>query len=189
MNTDKIVSESGPGTGTPAPPPPGRSRSSTCRRVSWSGTWTTARFASAAGRDRCSTARSCAARCSTRCASSTRAIRCATPSCSSSRSGACSPHASSSRRSPGTARRHPPSSWRCRAWLWFTVLFANFAEAMAEGRGKAQADSLRKARKDIQAKQLAGASTGRRAEPGDGIAAPQGQPRDLRSRRLDPRGR
>src|SRR5580704_12304829 len=31
-------------------------------------------------------------------------------------------------------------------WLWFTVLFANFAEAMAEGRGKAQADTLRKAR-------------------------------------------
>ena len=30
-------------------------------------------------------------------------------------------------------------------WLWFTVLFANFAEAMAEGRGKAQADALRKA--------------------------------------------
>ena len=40
-------------------------------------------------------------------------------------------------------------------WLWFTVLFANFAEAMAEGRGKAQADSLRKARRDIQAKKLA----------------------------------
>jgi K+-transporting ATPase ATPase B chain len=39
-------------------------------------------------------------------------------------------------------------------WLWFTVLFANFAEAMAEGRGKAQADSLRSARKDVQAKQL-----------------------------------
>src|SRR5450432_848758 len=39
-------------------------------------------------------------------------------------------------------------------WLWFTVLFANFAEAMAEGRGKAQADSLRKARKDIHAKRL-----------------------------------
>src|ERR1035441_9624888 len=31
-------------------------------------------------------------------------------------------------------------------WLWFTVLFANFAEAMAEGRGKAQADTLRKGR-------------------------------------------
>jgi len=40
-------------------------------------------------------------------------------------------------------------------WLWFTVLFANFAEAMAEGRGKAQADTLRKARKDIQAHKLA----------------------------------
>src|SRR5437868_12302707 len=33
-------------------------------------------------------------------------------------------------------------------WLWFTVLFANFAEAMAEGRGKAQADTLRKARSE-----------------------------------------
>jgi len=43
-------------------------------------------------------------------------------------------------------------------WLWFTVLFANFAEAMAEGRGKAQADSLRKARQDIQAKRLASPS-------------------------------
>ena len=39
-------------------------------------------------------------------------------------------------------------------WLWFTVLFANFAEAMAEGRGKAQAASLRRARRDIQAKKL-----------------------------------
>jgi K+-transporting ATPase ATPase B chain len=41
------------------------------------------------------------------------------------------------------------------AWLWFTVLFANFAEAMAEGRGKAQADSLRNARRDVMAKKLA----------------------------------
>ncbi|HXJ35986.1 MAG TPA: potassium-transporting ATPase subunit KdpB [Candidatus Eisenbacteria bacterium] len=39
-------------------------------------------------------------------------------------------------------------------WLWFTVLFANFAEAMAEGRGKAQADALRKARRDIVARKL-----------------------------------
>src|ERR1041385_8070756 len=39
-------------------------------------------------------------------------------------------------------------------WLWFTVLFANFAEAMAEGRGKAQAASLRKARRDLQAKRV-----------------------------------
>ncbi len=39
-------------------------------------------------------------------------------------------------------------------WLWFTVLFANFAEAMAEGRGKAQADTLRKSRRDVTAKKL-----------------------------------
>jgi K+-transporting ATPase ATPase B chain len=40
------------------------------------------------------------------------------------------------------------------AWLWFTVLFANFAEAIAEGRGKAQAASLRKMRQDTQARKL-----------------------------------
>ncbi len=39
-------------------------------------------------------------------------------------------------------------------WLWFTVLFANFAEAMAEGRGKAQADTLRRTRTDARAKKL-----------------------------------
>src|SRR5512139_2237420 len=39
-------------------------------------------------------------------------------------------------------------------WLWFTVLFANFAEAVAEGRSKAQADSLRSAKRDIMAKKL-----------------------------------
>lgn len=39
-------------------------------------------------------------------------------------------------------------------WLWFTVLFANFAEAMAEGRGKAQADTLRKSRQEVKAKKL-----------------------------------
>ena len=37
-------------------------------------------------------------------------------------------------------------AWLVAAWLWFTVLFANFAEAVAEGRGKAQADELRKTR-------------------------------------------
>lgn len=42
-------------------------------------------------------------------------------------------------------------------WLWFTVLFANFSEALAEGRGKAQAESLRKARQDTPAKKLRGA--------------------------------
>src|SRR5262245_52972408 len=39
-------------------------------------------------------------------------------------------------------------------WLWFTVLFANIAEAVAEGRGQAQADSLRKARKETTARRL-----------------------------------
>src|ERR1700681_3129001 len=39
-------------------------------------------------------------------------------------------------------------------WLWFTVLFANFAEAIAEGRGKAQADELRKTRSTTNAKRI-----------------------------------
>src|SRR4051794_14135827 len=41
-------------------------------------------------------------------------------------------------------------------WLWFTVLFANFSEAIAEGRGKAQADSLRRQRTETKAKLLTG---------------------------------
>jgi potassium-transporting ATPase ATP-binding subunit len=40
-------------------------------------------------------------------------------------------------------------------WLWFTVVFANVAEAVAEGRGKAQADTLRKMRKDVEARRMA----------------------------------
>src|ERR1700694_4917174 len=44
-------------------------------------------------------------------------------------------------------------------WLWFTVLFANFAEAVAEGRGKAQADSLRRQRTETEAKLLAAANS------------------------------
>ena len=55
------------------------------------------------------------------------------------------------------------------AWLWFTVLFANFAEAMAEGRGKAQADTLRKARKDVHAKKLA--SSARDAQQTEALAS------------------
>jgi len=42
-------------------------------------------------------------------------------------------------------------------WLWFTVVFANFAEAVAEGRGKAQADTLRRMRKETMARRLVGA--------------------------------
>ncbi|MDT0346601.1 potassium-transporting ATPase subunit KdpB [Streptomyces litchfieldiae] len=47
--------------------------------------------------------------------------------------------------------------WTIAAWLWLTVLFANLAEAVAEGRGRAQADSLRKARTDTVARRLTGA--------------------------------
>ena len=46
-------------------------------------------------------------------------------------------------------------SFQINLWLWFTVLFANFAEAVAEGRGKAQADSLRQTKTDAMAKLLA----------------------------------
>src|SRR6185295_1061578 len=44
-------------------------------------------------------------------------------------------------------------------WLWFSVLFANFAEAMAEARGKAQADALRKTKTDVLAKRLTSSGT------------------------------
>src|SRR5437660_5190000 len=44
-------------------------------------------------------------------------------------------------------------------WLWFTVLFANFAETMAEGRGKAQADNLRKTRTETKAKRFLNGKT------------------------------
>jgi K+-transporting ATPase ATPase B chain len=47
-----------------------------------------------------------------------------------------------------------PFTGQIAAWLWFTVLFANFAEAVAEGRGKAQADALRRTRSETHAKRL-----------------------------------
>jgi K+-transporting ATPase ATPase B chain len=50
-------------------------------------------------------------------------------------------------------------SGQIAAWLWFTVLFANFAEAIAEGRGRAQADTLRRSRVETQAKRLLNATT------------------------------
>jgi K+-transporting ATPase ATPase B chain len=52
----------------------------------------------------------------------------------------------------GTGR--PLFTGQVTAWLWFTVLFANFAEALAEGRGKAQADTLRRAKTETVAKRL-----------------------------------
>lgn len=54
-------------------------------------------------------------------------------------------------------------------WLWFTVLFASFAEAVAEGRGKAQADSLRKTRTESQAKLLTGAGQEFKLVPGTSL--------------------
>lgn len=54
----------------------------------------------------------------------------------------------------GEGEASPGFIWAVSLWLWFTVLFANFAEAMAEGRGKAQADTLRKSRKDVPAIRL-----------------------------------
>ena len=54
-------------------------------------------------------------------------------------------------------------------WLWFTVLFANFAEAVAEGRGKAQAAALRRTRTDTIARRLAGGPGGREER----VAAPE----------------
>ncbi|MFF0107816.1 potassium-transporting ATPase subunit KdpB [Streptomyces hirsutus] len=56
--------------------------------------------------------------------------------------------------------------WTISAWLWLTVLFANLAEAVAEGRGKAQADTLRRATTDTVARRLAGG----REEPVPGTA-------------------
>lgn len=54
-------------------------------------------------------------------------------------------------------------------WLWFTVLFANFAEAVAEGRGKAQAESLRKTRTESQAKLLTGSDKAYRLVSGTSL--------------------
>jgi K+-transporting ATPase ATPase B chain len=54
-------------------------------------------------------------------------------------------------------------------WLWFTVLFANFAEAVAEGRGKAQAETLRKTRTESQAKLLSGSDRTFRLVPGTSL--------------------
>ena len=59
-------------------------------------------------------------------------------------------------------------------WLWSTVLFANFAEAMAEGRGKAQADALRRARQDVQAKKLVKPERGAADRPRPGSSLRKG---------------
>jgi potassium-transporting ATPase ATP-binding subunit len=59
-----------------------------------------------------------------------------------------------------TGGQHLGFEFQIVIWLWFTVLFANFAEAVAEGRGKAQAASLRKTRTDTRAKLIVDEKTG-----------------------------
>ena len=65
-------------------------------------------------------------------------------------------------------------------WLWFTVLFANFAEAMAEGRGKAQADTLRKSKTETVANRITGdVSVGIEWVKTEQVAAPQLRKEDV----------
>ena len=78
-----------------------------------------------------------------------------------------------------------PFTWGIAVWLWLTVLFANVAESVAEGRGKAQAASLRKTRTSTMARRVVGPSTGSGtqgagsgtqgavAEPQNWVAEPQ----------------
>src|ERR1700728_961717 len=68
-----------------------------------------------------------------------------------------------------THENSPLFSGQIAFWLWFTVLFANFAEAVAEGRGKAQAESLRKTRTESQAKLLTGSDKTYRLVPGTSL--------------------
>jgi high-affinity K+ transport system ATPase subunit B len=51
-------------------------------------------------------------------------------------------------------------AWTITVWLWLTVLFANLAEAVAEGRGKAQAETLRRTKRETVARRLVGWSPG-----------------------------
>jgi potassium-transporting ATPase ATP-binding subunit len=68
-----------------------------------------------------------------------------------------------------TANGHVGFELQIVLWLWFTLLFANFSEAIAEGRGKAQADALRKTRTETQAKLLAGPGQAFRMVPGTSL--------------------
>src|SRR5882672_9562467 len=68
-----------------------------------------------------------------------------------------------------TGGEHLGFTFQIILWLWFTVLFANLAEAVAEGRGKAQAVSLRKTRTESQAKLLTGGDKTYRLVPGTSL--------------------
>jgi K+-transporting ATPase ATPase B chain len=63
-------------------------------------------------------------------------------------------------------------AWLIVIWLWLTVIFANLAEAVAEGRGKAQADALRRAKTDTMARRLSGWAPGRTV-PEEPVPAPE----------------
>lgn len=83
------------------------------------------------------------------------------------------------------AALHPSIfAWAITVWLWFTVVFANLAEAVAEGRGKAQAASLREVKRDTVARKLVGDGHGNETEeevagsalrPGDRVVVEAGQ--------------
>ncbi|MCA1973752.1 MAG: potassium-transporting ATPase subunit KdpB [Caenispirillum sp.] len=75
----------------------------------------------------------------------------------------------------GPTAGDPATVAQIAAWLWFTVLFANFAEALAEGRGKARADSLRATRTDTPAKKLAAIN----AEGWDEVSGASLKPGDI----------
>ena len=62
--------------------------------------------------------------------------------------------------------------WLTVFWLWLTVVFANLAEAVAEGRGKAQADTLRKTKADTVARRLTGTGGRARPDPGKSLRPP-----------------
>src|SRR5438874_7637731 len=72
-------------------------------------------------------------------------------------------------RDVATGGEHLGFAFQIILWLWFTVLFANFAEAVAEGRGKAQAESLKKTRTESQAKLLTGTDRTYRMVPGTSL--------------------
>ncbi|WP_444544183.1 P-type ATPase, partial [Planotetraspora thailandica] len=63
-------------------------------------------------------------------------------------------------------------AWLIVVWLWLTVIFANLAEAVAEGRGKAQAETLRRAKRETTARRLVGWRPGEQAQE-EAVAAPE----------------
>jgi K+-transporting ATPase ATPase B chain len=70
-------------------------------------------------------------------------------------------------------------AWLITVWLWLTVIFANLAEAVAEGRGKAQAESLRRAKQDTMARRLKGWTPGATNLVEEWVPAPVLQQRDF----------